>query len=328
MTLDYTSLLTIIAAMFLLMAVGFLARKTGIIDDVASKRLSALIIKIGQPMMIVAALVKAEFSYDYLKDGLLAVAIGLGVHVFMAVLAYFLCGGFRDLDERKISEFSLVFTNAGFIGFPIMEALFGPKGLFLASFYIISFHLFIWSWGIAILARKRDDIKLTVRKIFVNFGSVPCLIGVLLYIGIGVLQGSYPHFVMPEFLVKTMDYLGNLCTPISVLITGALLATRTPKQIFGSGKIYYFSAMKLFVIPAIVCVVLKLVAMPLGMSAESVIFYTVEAALPAAATITMFSELYRLNAGYASQTVGTSSLLSVATLPLMIKAAEWFVYLW
>jgi len=325
MTLNYTSLLTIITAMFLLMAIGFLARKTGIIDDIASKRLSALIIKIGQPMMIVAALVKAEFSYDYLKDGLITVAIGLGVHVFMAVLAYFFCTGFRDLDERKITEFSLVFTNAGFIGFPIMEALFGPKGLFLASFYVISFHLFIWSWGIAILARKRDDIKLTVKKIFVNFGSIPCLIGVLLYMGINMAHIPLSNL---DFLVKTMDYLGNLCTPISVLITGALLATRTPKQIFGSAKIYYFSAMKLFVMPAIVCIVLKLVAMPLGMTAESVIFYTVEAALPAAATITMFSELYKLNAGYASQTVGTSSLLSVATLPLMIKAAEWFVGLW
>lgn len=320
MTLNYTSLLTIIATLFLLMACGFFARKVKIIDDVASKRLSSLIIKIGQPMMIVAALVKAEFSYDNLKDGLLIVVIGLGLHAVMSVLAFSFCVGFKDLDERKITEFSLVFTNAGFIGFPIMEALFGPKGLFLASFYVISFHLFIWSWGIAILARKRSDIKLTVRKIFINLGSVPCLIGVLIY----MLAIPFPDFVMPAFIVKFMSYLGDLCTPISVLITGALLATRTPKQIFGSGKIYYFSALKLLVIPAIVCVIAKLVGLP----NDIVMFCTVEAALPAAATITMFSELYGLNAGYASQTVGTSSLLSVGTLPLIIMAADWFVNLW
>lgn len=320
MTLDYTSLLTIIATLFLLMACGFFARKAGIIDEVASKRLSSLIINIGQPMMIIAALVKAEFSYENLRDGLLIVVIGLGVHAIMAVLAFVFCVGFKDLDERKITEFSLVFTNTGFIGFPIMEALFGPKGLFLASFYIISFHLFIWSWGIAIIARKRSDIKLTVRKIFINLGSVPCLIGILLYI----LVIPFPDFVMPEFIVKFMSYLGDLCTPISVLITGALLATRTPKQILGSGKIYFFSALKLLIIPAIVCVIGALI----GLSDSTVLFCTVEAALPAAATITMFSELYGLNAGYASQTVGTSSLLSVATLPLIIKVAEWFLALW
>ncbi len=317
--MNFSALLTIIATLFLLMACGFYARKRRIIDDVASKRLSTLIIQIGQPMMIVSALVEAEFSMENLRDGFVIVGLGLILHTIMAAMAFFLCKGFRDLDERKITEFSLVFTNAGFIGFPIMEALFGPKGLFLASFYVISFHLFIWSWGIAILARKRSDIKLTVRKIFINLGSIPCLIGILLYVAVI----PFPDFALPAFITKFMSYLSGLCTPISVLITGALLATRTPKQIFGSAKIYYFSALKLVGIPLVVCVLAKLI----GLSDQLVLICTVEAALPSAATITMFSEIYGLNAGYASQTVGTSSLLSVGTLPLVLLAAEWIVSL-
>ena len=212
-----------------------------------------------------------------------------------------------------------MFVNGGFIGFPILEALFGAQGLFLAAFFNISFHLFIWSWGVAILARKRSDIKLTVRKIFINLGSIPCLIGVLIY----MLVIPFPGFALPAFLSKFFLYLSNLCTPISVLITGALLATRTPKQIFGSGKIYYFSAMKLLVLPLIVCVICKLIGLPQDMT----LFVTVEAALPAASSITMFSEIYGLNSGYASQTVGTSSLLSVGTLPLVLLVAQWIVSL-
>ena len=312
--MNFSALLTIIATLFLLMACGFFARKKGIIDDVASKRLSTLIIKIGQPMMIISALTEAEFSYENLKDGFLYIGVGMIFHAVMGILAFFLCKGFRDLDERKITEFSLMFVNGGFIGFPILEALFGAKGLFLAAFFNISFHLFIWSWGIAILARKRSDIKLTVRKIFVNLGSIPCLIGVLLYMAVI----PFPSFVLPAFLSKFFLYLSNLCTPISVLITGALLATRTPKQIFGSGKIYYFSAMKLLALPLIVCVMGKLMGLPHDM----ILFLTVEAALPAASSITMFSEMYGLNSGYASQTVGTSSLLSVGTLPLVLLVAE------
>ncbi len=317
--MNFTALLSIIATLFLLMACGFFARKVGIIDDVASKRLSTLIIKIGQPMMIISALVDAEFSYENLTNGFIIIGAGLVLHALMAVMAFFLCKGFRDLDERKITEFSLVFTNAGFIGFPIMKALFGNTGLFLASFYVISFHLFIWSWGIAILARKRSDIRLTVRKIFVNLGSIPCLIGILLYLAVI----PFPGFALPDFLTDFLRYLSGLCTPISVLITGALLATRTPKQLFGSWKIYYFSALKLIGIPLVICVLGKLVGLPDFL----VLFCTVEAALPSAATITMFSELYGLNAGYASQTVGTSSLLSVATLPLVLLGAQWIVSL-
>lgn len=317
--MNFTALLTIIATLFLLMACGFFARKKGIIDDVASKRLSTLIIKIGQPMMIISALTEAEFSYENLGDGFLYIGIGIIFHAVMGGLAFFLCKGFKDLDERKITEFSLMFVNGGFIGFPILEALFGAKGLFLAAFFNISFHLFIWSWGVAILARKRSDIKLTVRKIFINLGSIPCLIGVLIY----MLVIPFPGFVLPAFLSKFFLYLSNLCTPISVLITGALLATRTAKQIFGSGKIYYFSLMKLIVLPLIVCVICKLIRLPQDM----ILFVTVEAALPAASSITMFSEIYGLNSGYASQTVGTSSLLSVGTLPLVLLAAQWIVSL-
>lgn len=317
--MNFSALLTIIATLFLLMACGFFARKKGIIDDVASKRLSTLIIKIGQPMMIISALTEAEFSYENLGDGFLFIGIGIIFHAVMGGLAFILCKGFKDLDERKITEFSLMFVNGGFIGFPILEALFGAKGLFLAAFFNISFHLFIWSWGVAILARKRSDIKLTVRKIFINLGSIPCLIGVLIY----MLVIPFPSFVLPAFLSKFFLYLSNLCTPISLLITGALLATRTPKQIFGSGKIYYFSFMKLIVLPLIVCVICKLIGLPQDMT----LFVTVEAALPAASSITMFSEIYGLNSGYASQTVGTSSLLSVGTLPLVLLAAQWIVAL-
>ena len=317
--MNFSALLTIIATLFLLMACGFFARKKGIIDDVASKRLSSLIIKIGQPMMIISALTEAEFSYENLGDGFLYIGIGIVFHAVMGVLAFFLCKGFKDLDERKITEFSLMFVNGGFIGFPILEALFGAKGLFLAAFFNISFHLFIWSWGIAILARKRSDIKLTVRKIFINLGSIPCLIGILIY----MLAIPFPGFALPAFLSKFFMYLSNLCTPISVLITGALLATRTPKQIFGSGKIYYFSLMKLIVLPLIVCILCKLIRLP----GDMILFITVEAALPAASSITMFSEIYGLNSGYASQTVGTSSLLSVGTLPLVLLAAQWIASL-
>ena len=87
--MNFSALLTIIATLFLLMACGFFARKKGIIDDVASKRLSTLIIKIGQPMMIVSALVEAEFSMEYLTDGLVIVGLGMVLHALMAAMAFF-----------------------------------------------------------------------------------------------------------------------------------------------------------------------------------------------------------------------------------------------
>ncbi len=302
--MNYGGFLGVIAILFLLMGLGFFLRKIGIMREEDSGRLSALVLKVFQPFMLIGALSSAEFSYDNLKAGLIVFAFGLFVHGLMAGLAFLLCRGFRDMDERKITEFSLIFTNTGFIGFPIMQSLFPENGLFLAAFYVISFHMVIWSWGLAILARGRSDIKLNVRKVLFNFGSVPCFIGA----GIYLLGIPFTGFALPDFLLTFMTYLGNMCTPLSTLIIGSSLATRSLRQIFGTPKMYLTASLKLLVMPLAVA-----------------LFCTVEAALPSAATITMFCELYGMKSGYASQTVGTSALFSAATLPVVVMAAEWFL---
>lgn len=315
--MNFSSLLTIIATLFLLMICGFIARKLDIIPPSASKQLATLIMKIGQPMMIISALVEAEFSYANLKDAIIIVVVGFFLHLILAIIAYFACCKYKNFDDRKITEFSLLFANCGFIGFPIMEALFGTKGLFLASFFVISFHIFLWTWGMSILARKRSDIKLTVKKVFVNFGTIPCVIGVIIYL----LAIPFPTFVMPEFISKFLLYLSNLCTPISVLITGALLASKPLKPMFISLRMYYFSFVKLIAMPLIICLIATLV----GLDQQTILFCTAMAALPSAATVTIFAEVYDINSAYAAQTVGFSSLLSVLTVPIVLKAAEWII---
>lgn len=322
--MNYPSFLGIVAILFLLMATGFFLRKIGIMREEDSKRLSTLVLKVCQPFMIISALASAEFSYENLTSGLIICAFGLFVHGVMSLLAFFLCKGFKDFDERKITEFSLIFTNTGFIGFPIMQSLFPENGLFLAAFYLISFHLVVWSWGLAILARGHSDIKLTVKKVLFNFGSIPCFIGLALYL-LGI---PFAGFALPEFLIKFMDYLGNVCTPLSTLITGAALATCSVKQLFGQPKVYLTAFLKLIVMPLSVCVICKGVCLLLGLDPMSVaMICTVEAALPSAATVTMFCEMYGMRSIYASLTVGTSALFSAATLPLVLLLAEWILTL-
>jgi predicted permease len=222
-----------------------------------------------------------------------------------------LCGkAFSDPDEKKLSFFALTFTNCAFIGFPILAAVFPETGVFYGSFFVIGFHIYIWTLGIYLLSRGRDDIKLTPKKAVLNFGTVPCAIGLALYLLKAVVA-------MPPVLTDFCSYMGSLCMPISVLITGALLATQQPRDIFKNPRIYLFNAIKLIAMPLAVCLIAKLCTMGLASSYEIIMFCTVIAALPSASTITMLAELYGIKPGYAAQTVGTSSLLSVATLPLL-----------
>ena len=312
---SFFNLLSTIAILVLLMITGFIGRKTNIIDGVASKKLSSLIISIGQPMMIVAALIGKEFSWELVNEALVFLLLGFLLHPLMALLALPFSRFYKDLDVRKINLFATIFTNCGFIGFPILEAIFPGKGAFNGAFFIMGFHIYIWTLGIWILSRGRDDIKLTPKKALINFGTGPCAIAFILYF----LKAVIP---LPAFLIDFTGHLSNLCLPISVLITGALVATQKPKAMLTNPKLYLFNFVKLIVVPVAVCLITKLVTLGMEDSYTIILFSTVIAALPSAATITMLCELYDINPGYAAQTVGSTSIISVATLPLMCFVAD------
>ena len=306
--MNFISLLNTVITLAILLAVGFGCRRVGIIDDAFSKKLSTLIVKIGQPMLIISSLISLEFSTENLRRGMFSLLLSFVLHLIMGFLAHFFAKSFRDADERKISEFAIVFTNCGFIGFPIIESLYGEEGLFCGAFYLLGFHLFIWTWGMFILSRGREDIKLTPKSILVNFGTIPCLIGFLMFLF------PYPF---PQFVSQTASYIADICTPLTMLITGALIATGSFRDLFGKAGNYLVCAARLVILPVIVCVILRLA----GLSEFNIVFGTVMAAMPCAAVVTMFGEMYDINPGYASRLVGVTSLLCVVTLPLMVAFA-------
>ena len=311
----FQSLAGIMAVLFLLLAIGFVSRKVGLLNDSASKHLSRLIICLGQPALIIAALNNAEWSKEKLWIALWSTLIGLGMHTLFAILAFFICKGIKNVDHAKIFEFGLVFANCGFLGFPVLDAVFGEgMGSFMGAFYVISFHLFLWTWGIAILARGREDIRLTPKKALLNYGTIPCLAGMALYF-------LKPFFTLPQPIGTTLGYLGGLCTPISLLIIGGLLATVPVKKLFGTPSLYVHSLISLVLFPIFVCLLTKLLHLP----DQYILFCTIMAGLPAASTVTMLGEIHGIDPAYASQTVGMTSLFTVVTLPLVCLFANWII---
>lgn len=320
--MNFDKLYIVVATLFILLAVGFLCRKVGIIDDTASKKLSKLILSVGQPAMLAGSLASAEYTDENLKTALIMLVLGFVFHASLAVIAFvFALPLKKNIDEQKLSEFGFMFANCAFIGFPIFEALLPGRGQFMASFLCVSFNILLWTWGLVIMGRGRSDIKLTVKKALINFGTIPCLVGFIFFL----LKAPAVGFELPEFITSALQYLTNLCTPISVLVTGALIATQSPKKIFLSWKLYYFNVVKLIVFPLLFCLISKLLLLIIPVDGLEIyaIFVTAAAALPTASSVTMMAENYGLDSGYSSLTVGTSSILSVVTIPLTMMIAQW-----
>lgn len=312
--MNFSAFFYTVITMFIILAVGYFLGKKNIIDRIASKNLSKLIVMVGQPALIINSIINKPYSTENLTLSLTSLGLGLTMHLLMSVIAYFVCIKIKDLDERKITEFAMIFGNIGFLGIPVLGALFPENGAFVASFFVVSFNILLWVIGLGIIARKRDDIKLTAKKIFINKGTIPSIIGFLIFL----IPAVFPKFVLPSFATMSISYLASLCTPISMLIIGVLLSTRTLKQIFGSVKVYYLCAFKLILTPLIFCITLKL----LGFSDFWVLFITACSAMPSASSTSMFAELYDTAPEYSAQCVGTSTLLSLATMPVLILIAQ------
>jgi len=311
--MSFTSLFSTITTLFLLLVCGFLCGKLRIIDETGSKNLSTLIVKVGQPFMIISSLIALECTAENLKTGGIMLALGAVIHVLLAVLSFLFAFPLRkNVNNRKLSEFAMVFTNCGFIGFPILKAIFGDIGLFYGAFYVVSFHLCTWTWGIVILARERSDIRLTGKKALINFGTIPSLIGFLLFLLPIPLPAAFTDFAV---------YLTNLCTPIAVLITGANLSRRSLRKLFMNPYVYYVNLIRLLVLPLVITTLFWLVGLPDYL----VVFGCVMTAMPTAAVITMFGEMYDIEPGAAAEFVGSTSILCTATLLPVISYANWLV---
>ena len=316
MTVSFSVAAKAVFSLLILIMIGFYAAKIGVIDKTMSKQLSKMIVSVAQPFMLFRALINVTYSKAHLISGLQTLGIALLSHAIFALFAFLSAHYIRNnKTERILTEYAITFANAGFMGFPLVEALFGDMGLFRGAFYVFAFNLSIWSYGMLLLARGQDKntdgerISVSPLKMFFNHGTVPCMVGFLFYI----LQIKLP---LP--VAQGVTYMNNICTPIVLLVIGANLSRLPLKKIFLDLQLYFFSFLRLLAAPCLIALIYHLC----GMEDSLVIFFCVMAALPSASMSVMFAEIYDMRPDYAAKTVGISTLLSMFTIPVAVLLCD------
>ena len=314
MSIDFSSLISTCLSLLLLIALGFFLRKINILDDGFSKKLSTLVAQAGMPCLMVYSITGLEFSSEKLRGGVLILLFGSLAHLLMALLAKLIFSRTKDTNEKKIYEFGSIFSNCAFIGYPILSALFGEIGLFYGAFYVVTYNLACWSYGILLMAKGKAGYKFTLKNMFLNVGMISCILGFLLY----ALQVP-----IPAFLRTTTMYVGNLCTPLSLLVTGSLLATIPLTKMFSNFKLYLFCAVKLVALPLLFALTLHLCGANILLGDINLtVFLAVMVSLPPAALTSLFANMFDVKPPFAAQLVSLGTLLSPFTTLLVIKAVE------
>lgn len=190
--------------LLVVLLIGYLSEKIGFINKDFTQTLSRFTMCVAQPCLLFSSVAGAAYSKSLIKQGGLVLLLAFGAHAVMAIMAKGAALVYPDREERKISEFSLLFVNCAFVGYPLLDAAFGEIGLFRGAFWVTAFNLIIWTWGIFLLSRGRTDIPFSLRRVILNYGTVPCLLGLLVYL---------LRIPIPSVVLDGMEAVGGLCTP-------------------------------------------------------------------------------------------------------------------
>lgn len=290
--------------LFILIAVGFACGKAGVITEHASKKMTDIVLYVVTPCVMIHAF-QREFTIDLLGQ----VAIAAGIALLILILSVLLVKlVFHDRDEarRKVLQFSVIFSNCGFMSLPLQKALLGEEGMFFGSIFVAIFNVVVWTYGL--LDMSGDKKQLSIKRLAINPGILGFVAGMVIF-----LCGVH----LPEFLAKSVEHLANLNTPLPMLIIGFYLTNAKFKKAFTDPAAYLAMALRLAVIPIAVLFALA----PFGLDRNMVIAFVIACSAPTAATTTMFSAKFNRDVELSVSVVAASTLLSIVTMPLVVSLA-------
>jgi len=292
---------TQVLVMFILMALGYICAKRKIITPQGANDINKLLIMLVSPAIIISSY-NRPFDRILFNNLLRGFLLALISHLVAIAVAYAFIRG--KGDKRKLERFACIFSNSGFMGFPLISAMLGKEGIIYATSYLAIFTLTQWTVGVLILAGK-SDIKNTLRKLIINPGIISLVIGLSIFCF---------SIKLPSSVSSAIDFLADLNTPVAMMLVGTYIARSDFLKSFRNRRIYLVSALRLLLVPILMIPFYLLFKFP----NELVIANFVAAACPVAALAAMFPALYGYDANYGSSFITVSTLLSVATIPLLV----------
>lgn len=316
--IDISILLSKVILLLLMIVPGFLLAKLKLSTPGLGKGVANIILYAAQPALIIKGYIR-EFDGDVLSRALTVLLFALITHLVFILLAFVV---FRDgeIARRRVLRFATVFTNAGYMGIPLICAIFDDEYAIYASIYVIVFNIFCWSLGAFIYTDERKFISFS--KMFLNPASVATYVGLLFFLTplnrlIAPLGDSTAMVdVIRAIPYDLIDGLQAMVAPLSMLLIGLRLAEIDFHGILRDCSMYVYLVLRLLISPALVWGIMKL-CMVLGILNDGVVMTVIllSASTPAATATTMFAEKYDGDSVYASKLVSVSTILSIATMP-------------
>lgn len=302
----FITVFTQVSVLMLMIAVGFIAAKTGIMTEAGAACCTDIALIIATPCVIIKSLMR-RFDAAVMKSLLLAVVLTLLVQVLMITLGTLLLRS-KDLRRQRTLRFGSIFANCGFMSLPLQEVMLGSDGTLYGSAYVIMFNLVVWSYGVYLISGDKRYIQ--PKKLFVNPGIAGLLIGLIIFVF------SVP---VPQVLSSTVNYLAAIYTPLPMLIIGYHLSKTNVLKAFKDVKCIIAVLLRLIAYPLVSLGVLYI----LGVRGTLLVSVIISLSAPVAAVTTMFSSKFGGgDTALSVDMVSLSTVLSIITMPAVITLAQ------
>ncbi|MBQ6796610.1 MAG: AEC family transporter [Clostridia bacterium] len=307
----FGSVLTVgsqVLALFVMMAFGFVMYKTKLVDKKGIDQMTDVLLWTVTPCLLI------ETFYGCRDTGagasLMIFAACAAASMLIPLLITLLMYRGQNENDRPVMRFGTVFSNCGFMGLPLAQAVFGAEGVMYASIFVAVFMLLQWTAGYALMSDKGTSIK----KALLNPGVIGFAVSLPLL---------FLPFSLPEGVLYPIKTLASMNTPLAMVVIGAKLACADLKKAFSDGRVYLVSFLRLLVVPA--AVIAALVFIPVELSDTAKLVLVIEAAAPTAATTALISAMTNRNSELGSGTVAVTTLISSITLPMVSAIAKIFL---
>ncbi len=291
---------------FILALAGCLLMKLNIFSDHAGKDISGLVINLCNPAMMLSSVWSSDVEIS-IKNLEVALAISVCVYIVLVVAGFLVPRIIRAPGDQK-SHYNLmtIFGNVGFIGIPVVSAVFGPSGVIYTIMFNICYSLLMYTYGITLVAKDFPDKRIEFKpKNLINVGTVSSVISILLYLS---------NIQLPAILTESVDYIGKATTFLSMVVIGISLAQTPLKETFGDRRTYLFVLVRQLLIPVILGLIMKpFVTDPLIYGVTIIMM-----SVPAGSMPLMMAEHAGVDGSVLSRGIVVSTLLSVVTIPLVV----------
>lgn len=291
--------------LFLLLGLGYFLYRIHIIDDDFNKKLTNFIFMVTTPFMVLNAVLTTT-TYKSISTVLFVLLIAVIMYAIFPFVGLLIAKVLRTPhNQMGLYIFMTVFSNIGFVGYPVVRSIFGNGAIFYTSLFCMIFNIAVFTLGMYLINIGSANKASIEWKYLITPGVIASFIALIFY---------FFHVHFPPVLTSTTGTIGNLTTPLAMIVIGVTLAQIPVKEVFNELRVYPYTLLKQVLFPILAYPVLsyfiadKLI---LGVSLVMV-------AMPVGSSAVLFTNQYGGDSGLAAKTIFMTTLFSIITIPFIV----------